>query len=353
MSPFQQPQSHNLGRLLLACCLFFIGQHAISQRKQPAFDSTYYQAYPKMVTGRFFISKKYTGLLMEAPPDTRSLKYTPNTPISVGVGATYGAITVNLGLGLGFLRNKEEKGKTRSLDLLTHIYTRKLLVDLYGQFYKGYYLRPKGLATTEDDYYLRPDLRVNLIGASVYRLLNPRQFSYRAAFLQNEWQKKSAGSLLLGGEIYTGVIRGDSVLVPTNMGSVYSQRDIRKVNFIEFGPGVGYAYTLVWKENFFFTGSASLTGDISFVKEYTAAGRADHTSISPNVTLRGVLGYNNRTWSTSISWINNNTNLRGASSKDQYLIRTGNLRVTIAKRFQPGRWLKKRLKVIDDLPLPK
>jgi Domain of unknown function (DUF4421) len=332
----------------------FSGLLVQGQRTRAAFDSAYYQAYPKLVTGRFFFSKKYTGLLMEAPPDVPTLKYRPNTAFSTGVGATYGAITLNLGLNLGFLNpDKENKGKTHSLDLQSHIYTRKLLIDLYGQFYKGYYLSPKGYAIPGDAAYLRPDLRVNLIGLSVYRLFNHRQFSYRAAFLQNEWQKKSAGSLLVGGEAYTGIIKGDSALVPGGIESKYSQRHVNKIVFTEFGPGIGYAYTLVYKEHFFLTGSASLTGDLSFVNEYTEAGREKHTSMTPNITLRGVLGYNSNKWSTSISWINNTTNLRGASGKDQYLIRTGNIRVTIAKRFQPGRLLKKKLRVIDDLPLPK
>jgi len=323
---------------------------AQGQRAGSPFDSAYYQAYPKLVTARFFFSKKYTGLLLEAPADVPTLKYRPNTAFSTGVGATYGAITLNLGLNLGFLNpDKEDKGKTRSLDLQSHIYTRKLLIDLYGQFYKGYYLSPKGYAIPGDAAYLRPDLRVNLMGVSVYRLFNPRQFSYRAAFLQNEWQKKSAGSLLIGAEAYTGIIKADSALVPGAVESKYTQRNINKVVFTEFGPGIGYAYTLVYKEHFFLTGSASLTGDLSFVKEYTEAGPEKHTSVTPNVTLRGVLGYNSNKWSTSISWINNTTNLRGASGKDQYLVRTGNIRVTIAKRFQPGRLLKKRLQVIDEL----
>lgn len=337
-----------LGCLLLLFSLSVIGQ------KRTTFDSSYYKTYPKQVTGRFFFSKKYTGFTMDAPAGERALRYRPNTSLSTGVGATYGALTLNLGFGLGFLNpNKDEKGKTSSIDLQSHIYTRNWVIDLYGQFYKGYYLSPKGLASIETgDYYLRRDILVNLLGASVYRLLNAKQFSYRAALLQNEWQKKSAGSFLLGGEIYTGVIKADSVLVPGSLAAAYPQRDIIKTRFTEFGPGIGYAYTGVYKEHFFATGSVSLNGDIGFVKEYTATGSDSRTTISPNITLRAVAGYNSDNWSATASWVNNNINLKGNHPDGQYLIRTGNFRVTLAKRFKPGKRLKQRLKIIDQLPNP-
>jgi hypothetical protein len=44
--------------------------------------------------------------------------------------------------------------------------------------------------------------------------LNPQRFSFNAAMTQNEWQKKSAGSFMIGGLVYYGQIKGDSSLVP-------------------------------------------------------------------------------------------------------------------------------------------
>jgi Domain of unknown function (DUF4421) len=320
-----------------------------AQKKEQQFDSTYYKAFPKMITTRFYFSQKYTSLTLEAPAGTRSLNYLPNTAVNAGMGATYGALTLNLGVSLGFLNpDKKEKGETKSLDLQSHIYTRHWVIDLYGQFYEGYYLRPRGLAADNiDNYYQRPDINVNLIGASVYRLVNSKRFSYRSSFLQNEWQQKSAGSLLIGAEVYNGVISGDSTLVPATFGNTYTQQGVRKVRFTEFGPGVGYAYTAVWKKHFFVTGSTTLNADLSFVKESSTTGDNKRTSISPNVTLRAVIGYNSNSWVSTLSWVNNNTNLRGPSSREQYLIRTGNFRLTLAKRLKPGKKLKRRLEVID------
>jgi hypothetical protein len=76
------------------------------------------------------------------------------------------------------------------LDLQGHFYARKWNIDLLGEFYKGYYLTPKGLvAPYGEQYYLRPDIRLSLIGFAFYRATNDKKFSYQAGLLQNEWQK--------------------------------------------------------------------------------------------------------------------------------------------------------------------
>jgi hypothetical protein len=271
----------------------------------------------------------------------------------MGINGSYKALSLSFGTGFGFLNpNKEEKGKTRSFDFQSHIYTRDWVTDIYAQFYKGYYLSIGGPAGTADNnYYKRPDIKVNLLGTSIYRLLNGERFSYRAGFLQNEWQKKSAGSVLLGAEIYYGTMKGDSALVPSHISSYYPQQGIHRVRLLELGPGAGYAYTAVWEENLFLTGSATINADISMVKESSAAGAAHRTSISPNATLRAVAGYNSEEWAATISWLHNATNAKGKSSNYQYGIKTGEFKITLAKRFTPGTKLKKMLDpILERMP---
>ncbi|RYY54067.1 MAG: DUF4421 domain-containing protein, partial [Chitinophagaceae bacterium] len=319
-----------------------------SAQRRDSFDTAYYKTYPRQVTGRIFFSQKYTRVNLDAPGST--LKYSPNNPFAIGIGATYGIATLNIGVGLPFATNEDLKGKTKTLDLQSHIYARKWVVDLYGQFYKGYYLNPRGKAAAGNDYYIRPDMKVQVIGASAYHLFNSDRFSYRAGFLQNEWQKKSAGSFLLGGEIYAGRIQSDSALGPTTIDNQFGSLGIRQVNFFEIGPGAGYAYTFVLDQHWFLTASGTINADISFNKEKVSAGKEKQTSISPNFTLRGVAGYNSDNWSATVSWVENNLNTNG-SNKREYLVRTGNFRVTVAKRFKPGRKLRKKLEVIDELPV--
>jgi hypothetical protein len=336
--------------ILLLAALFMA--HAASAQNQ-SHNEEYYQTFDEQIMTRLYLAKKYTSLIMKAPEGIQSLRYRPNTLTTLGINGSYKSLSVGLGYGFGFLNpNHDQRGRTKSFDFQTHIYTRDWVTDIYAQFYKGYYLSLGKIAGTADKlYYLRPDLKVRLIGGSVYRLLNGERFSYRAGFLQNEWQKKSAGSFLLGAEIYYGTTKGDSALVPSHLNNFYPQQGIDRVRLIEMGPGAGYAYTYVWEENLFITGSATINADISLVKEETAEGSANRTSISPNATLRAVAGYNSEEWAVTISWLHNSTNAKGRSSDHEYGIKTGDFKITLAKRFTPGKAFKKRIEpILERIP---
>jgi hypothetical protein len=199
-------------------------------------------SWVKKITGRYYFSQKYTALeIKRNNKTTPRLRYTPNTTLNMGIGATYGFFTLNLAFGFGFLnRGEEQKGKTKYWENQGHMYGRKWGYDFYAQFYKGYYLYPKGLGSNDPNlYYIRPDIKFNLFGFAPFRILNDRKFSYRAAMVQNEWQKRSAGSFLLGGEIYYGIVKADSALVPDAMAMLYKQQGIHKIQFFEMGPWGG------------------------------------------------------------------------------------------------------------------
>ena len=339
--------------LILSVCSLVLTTQTLLAQNRTSTDDDYYTTFEEQITTRLYLAKKYTSLIMKAAPEIQSLRYRPNSLTTMGISGSYKALSLSFGTGFGFLNpNKEEKGKTRSFDFGSHIYTRNWVTDIYAQFYKGYYLSIGGPAgTTDKNYYKRPDIKVSLLGTSVYRLLNGERFSYRAGFLQNEWQKQSAGSVLIGAEIYYGTMKGDSALVPSHINSYYPQQGIHRVRLIELGPGAGYAYTAVWNENLFLTGSATINADISMVKEVSATGSANRTSISPNATLRAVAGYNSEEWAATISWLHNATNAKGRSSNYEYGIKTGEFKITLAKRFTPGNKLKNRLDpIIERMP---
>lgn len=168
-------------------------------------DSSYYRSYPGQVTSRFYFSQKYTSLRLRNKKENYTLNYVPNTNLTMGIGATYKWATLNLAYGFEFLNPDSHKGKTRYLDLQFHGYGDKIVIDLLGQFYKGFYLYPKGRGTDLDQFYKRPDLTVNLIGATAQYVFNNKRFSFRSSVFQSEWQRKSAGTILAGFERMRGV----------------------------------------------------------------------------------------------------------------------------------------------------
>lgn len=309
-------------------------------------DTSYYVYYPGSITGRLFTCQKYTRFTVKNN-GTRDLRYQPNTTFNLGVGATYHNFTLNLAYGFGFLNPEQQKGKTKYLDFQGHFYMPKWITDFDGQLYKGYHLYPKGFGTSGGNYYYRGDMKVNLFGISQYRIFNFKRFSYRASFIQNEWQKKSAGTFLAGVEAYYGVVTGDSNLIPQQQLPSFGNAAIEKINYFSIGPGIGYAYTVVLLHHLFVTGS--LTGDAAFTfsNDHSGARAASHFSVDPVTRFHVAAGYNSRSWNISANWIEDNLPFPGTDKKMGYQFNTGNYRIVVAKRFNPGPRLKKHLRLFN------
>lgn len=336
-------------------------QHpSVHHHIKATYDSSYYHSFIQDIVARFYFSQKFTNPTIKGIAQSDKLRYLPNTTLNMGIGATYKPLTINLGYGFNFLNQDKEKGKTKYLDLQSHLYVRKWSFDLTGQFYTGYFL-PKEEYHAQDpnQYYIRPDMHVTVIGLAVYRIFNYKKFSYRAAMVQNEYQQKSAGTLLVGAEAYYGSHTADSAFVPSMMENKFNQSGVNQVRFFEFGPGVGYAYTLVVAKHIFATASLTFNPKISFATERVMYGDdADlHVSIVPGFFARGAIGYNSDFWNLNLSFVGNRLITKGASSSDHYVYNTGNLRLTFAHHLVPGPKLRKTLNKFDkhftkNVPIP-
>lgn len=311
-------------------------------------DTAYVKAYDQEITGRVFLSKKYTSIKIPGNSKESSFRYRPNTTINLGVGATYRSFSLNLAYGFpGLNGDGKERGKTRYLDLQAHLYARKIVIDFFGQFYRGYYLSPENYIAGTQGYYLRPDIRVRMIGGSAYYVFNNQKFSYRAGLIQNEWQSKSAGTFLLGGDVYYGILNSDSLLIPKELASQFPQGTVKRMRFFNIGPGGGYAYTFVYKRNWFATGSLTVNIPIDFVKESNHMEYRNKISVSPNFMVRVALGYNSRRWVYSASLVNSTVTADGSYNEGFYQISTGNYRVTVARRFTLDHKARKTIKPVD------
>lgn len=311
-------------------------------------DTSYYETFPGQINGRFYFSRKYTGLKIKDTEADQDFLYMPNTTLNMGVGATYKNLTLNLAYGFGFLNPEQGKGETKYLDAQAHIYPRKMVIDLFLQLYKGYHLLPEGLgAAAGDNFLTRPDMKMQKIGASVQYVFNHGRFSYRAAFLQNERQKKSAGTFLLGAEMYGGLAHEESNLIPDVLIDDRS-RNFKTIRFFELGPNAGYAYTWVIEKHFFITASAAANLGVGYSTHHGENGRHTQWGVNPNFFLRGFAGYNSKRWSVNANYVHNNVRLPENGGFTNAMM-TGNYRVNFIYRFLPGPKLKKRIGVIDSV----
>ncbi len=314
--------------------LLLFDPYSLKAQKKAAHDSSYYVTYPQSITARIYLSRKYASLTIPATDGLNDLKYRPNAKLNLGIGATYNNLSLNVAYGFSFLnKNTSDIGSTKGINLQLHLYPNKLTVDLLGIFLKGYYLDPKGYTDKNaNSYYFRDDVKTTMAGIAAYRVPNAGKFSYRAAFVQNEWQKRSAGSVLYGGEAYYVSFAGDSALVPGKIATGYPQAGIKEIKYFTIGPGAGYAYTLVIVKHFYITASIIGNVDLNFSTEEGTT-QDKKFGLKPAAVYKGAVGYNSDTWSISGTITGNAMMVKGASSSKDYCVPTGNYRFTLAKKI--------------------
>jgi hypothetical protein len=330
--------------------LIFIGIHGESIAQG---DSTYYFSYRKQLTTRAYISRKYTSLLIVDKFGDSRTRFEPNSTLNLGIGASYNDFTLNLAYGFGFMNPGEVRGETRYLDLQAHIYPKNWVIDLFGQFYNGFYLESvNGEKLDLEEIVLFPDLKLRKLGANVQYLFNGDKISLRAAFLQSAWQKKSAGSLVAGFEAYGGWTINDGILLPP-INQRGGGRDFQNLGFFQFGPNLGYVHTFVFWKHFFITGMASANLAIGNSYLDYENNRINRWGVVSNSFLRGFVGYNGPIWSVNANYVHNNVR-RPTINDFSGNMATGNYRINFIYRFEVGPKLRPAMKYVDlDRYLPK
>lgn len=276
-------------------------------------DTNYVESYLHMLTTRLYASIKTANITLHDNNNNSKIEYHPNAPLILGIGANYGILGLNIGFNFPFINNDDDKyGETKYIDLQTHIYLRFITLDLYLQYYKGYH------QTNPDDWYTdwppidtlpkRPDIQSTSIGLNGQYIFNSKKFSYRAPFLQNEWQKKSAGSFLAGVNIFFVDTRGDSSLIPSGATDTnfFNGLHFSQYRFFNAGVIAGYAQTFVVKQHFFLTmslvGGISAGGSWAYTSAEDEADRSGFT-VAGNLTGRIALGYNSERFFVGVSYL--------------------------------------------------
>ena len=192
------------------------------------YDSSYVRDYTHILTGRVYVSSKFNSFTIEDGLTGASLLYRPNNQVNLGIGASYRSLTLNLGFGFAFLnQDGDAKGETEYFDAQANVFRPKWAINTFFQTYRGYYV--DGYTKQElgwdvpTEFAARSDIRQVTLGLTALHIFNDERFSYRAAFNQDAWQRKSAGSWLAGGYATYYDVRADSSLVPLALDSLFGR----------------------------------------------------------------------------------------------------------------------------------
>lgn len=309
-------------------------------------DTNYIVTFQEYITGRVYTSVKYTNFKLYDGKYEKQLEFRNNRRQIYGIGATYGAFTLNLGIPLPWLdANKDDDtyGTSDYLDLQSHLYWGRVNVDAILQFYKGYYLsNPEEMMNDwhpGDPYPIRGDLRNISLGTDIVYVFNSDRYSYRATFNQNEWQKKSAGSFLAGVNIYSLFTKADSSIVFDSLAypDFFDNMHFNKSNLFAIGPTVGYAHNFVMFDHLFLmlAWTGSLTAGFShLIAQENGDSEKSGFAINLASNFRLGLGYNSKLWFVGLTYLN--IAWRNQTSVDQgwLVFNTGNIRFNIVRRFK-------------------
>lgn len=314
------------------------------------YDTNYIEVYKDELTARIYLSRKQNSLTLSDRLLDPWVRYKTNDNVLVGLGYTYSFLTVNLAVKMPVFNNDDHiYGRSKYVDLQTHTIFRSFILDLYLQWNKGYYLSnpQKVIPAWESgqDLPLRGDIRTSIVGLNVQYLFNSSRYSYKASFLQNELQKRSAGSPILGIEGYWMLGMADSLLIP---GSFMKQgftedRPFNQSDIANLGINGGYAYTFVWDETLFI----SLSSVLGISGGYN---RMHHTATSNtccsgmafgiNNSTRISLGFNSAQYYVGLSYIHFSMSNRIGDQGDWMAYTTGNFRFSVVRRFRLNRSIK-------------
>ncbi|MEA3463219.1 MAG: DUF4421 family protein [Bacteroidota bacterium] len=316
------------------------------------YDTSYIRVYKDELTTRLYLSRKQNGYTLTNGFAQPWMQYKTNDNILLGLGYTYSFLTINLGVKLPLINDDDDiYGESNYLDLQTHFMFRSFIMDLYLQWNSGYYLsNPEEVYPFWQDQEARPvrgDMRTNIVGLSAQYLFNSDRFSYKASFWQNEFQRKSAGSPIVGIEAYYMLGMTDSMMVEDAIPSSGYMDDLpfNQNDMMNAGLSGGYAYTFVYKEKLSLSLSTVLGLSGSFHRVHYTPDSYTLTkglSVGLTNTSRLSLGYNTAKHYFGISYQRFWMSVMAGSYKDWYSYNTGHVRINFVKRIH----LKRPIKIL-------
>ena len=186
-----------------------------------------------------------------------------STGLKPKLNVQVGYMGIALAGGISF--NKLKGGQDRDFDVKLNMYGKSFGFELglsgIESLHGNYILDIPGMSEMpviyDDDTislplpleFDVPEGKVSqiVINFNFYYAFNNKKFSYPAAFTQMFIQKKSAGSLLVGGELHLNVI---------NIGDTIDNDELFRLRNVTYGLGVGYGYNLVLPHSWLIHASA-------------------------------------------------------------------------------------------------
>ncbi len=275
-------------------------------------DSTYITSYADNLALKLIASNKFNSFSLMDGSTESTLKYRPDRKLNLGVGMAYKWFALDLVFNVGIGEDSDFENK-ESFDFQATVFGGKHYISGTYQYYFGY-------QTGEVDGFpvdampadhLRDDIRTAFLSLQYLFAYNYDKFSLKAPFIQNEIQRKSAGSWLFGAKFQLFTMDADSSIIPPTAQMFFSE-DANLTNVLSstFALNAGYMYTYVFKEHFYLTLSAIPGFGIELGDYKTTYKQPIEHRLTTHLMTMNALGYNSRKYFCGVMMTGEITRLR-------------------------------------------
>ena len=317
----------------------------ITTTNNKGIDSNYIEDFSHKLVLRTFFKRKLNKLEIEDTKNSNKITFKPNQSGALGAGFNYKWLGIDLAFKIPNTNeeNNNNLGESKAFDIQSNIYMRKFAIDLFYLNYKGYYIDNSSNFGSPDEKIEYPHLRSGIIGANFNYLFNHKKFSYRAVYLQNERQKKSAGSVIIGAFVSQNYIKSDSSIIPKNARNDFpGSANITDAKFTLIGAQAGYAHSFVFKKIYLTISlSLGLGGQNTKTKAINEEDSKTVSSITSKAQSRFALGYNGDQFNIGIQNTNNTYLLGDQKENTSINYQVGSFKFFLAYRFKAPKVLEK------------
>jgi hypothetical protein len=214
----------------------------------------------KILLSTGILYKSYN-ITVENVSTGKILRLDPTGSVNLGFGFNYKWFGIAFSFGLpSNQKDKEEFGETQKRDYQINIYTDAFVAQGNMQRYKGFHASEitegsNGIVNGFAQTPIISSLETYSLGASAWYFFNNKKFSYKAAYVRNAIQTKSAGSTIVGLYYNLDVANANSSIGDNLPDSIQNDFDVAGYRSRTIGISAGYSYTWVIKKKLYVNGT--------------------------------------------------------------------------------------------------
>lgn len=268
-------------------------------------DTNYISNYNHEVSLRILGVSKYNYFKMIDRNTDSKILYYPDSKVSLGAGITYRWFSLDLTFNSGLNQRKAES--STAFDFQAKIFSPKQYIGLTYKYYYGYIIGDYENLSVDipDSVKIRDDIRSSFFGLEYMYAFNYGRFSFKAPFLYNEVQKKSAGSFIVGVSLTSYILDGDSEILPEEAKPDFNpDLYFSSLNTINLSFDGGYMHSIVFLRKFYLTLSA-IPGIVLVAGDYRIEEREFlDLRASLKFSTMNSIGYNSRRFYSGLQFSN-------------------------------------------------